>query len=159
MDQRNLFDTPATYRLLRLENLAGLLVALAMLATHYTQVRWWTFVLLFAYIDAIGYLPGAIAYRRAHGRSISQAYYFLYNSTHSLLSGLAVAGIWAIVVGPEWALLAIPIHLFGDRSIFGNFLKPFGVSFEPVAHPAFSRFQSSYASHAVDDERSRDVPL
>ncbi|HKT93624.1 MAG TPA: hypothetical protein VJS18_15760 [Paraburkholderia sp.] len=159
MDQRNLFDTPATYRILRLENLAVLLVALALLVTHFAQVRWWAFVVLFVYIDVIGYLPGAIAYRRANGGQISKAYYLLYNSTHSLLSGLTVAGIWAVAVRPEWALLAIPVHLFGDRSIFGNFLKPFGVSFEPNAHPAFSHFQSSYASRAVGDERSRDVPL
>lgn len=159
MDQRNLFDTPATYRILRLENLAGLLVALALLAMHLAQIRWWAFVLLFAYIDAIGYLPGAIAYRRANGGPISPVYYILYNSTHSLVSGIIVAGIWTVVVGPEWALLAIPVHLCGDRSIFGNFMKPFGVHFEPVVHPEFSRFQSRYDSHASGSAGSRDAHL
>lgn len=149
MDQRNLFETPLTYRLLRLENFAGLLVALALLATHLAQVRWWAFVLLFVYIDAIGYVPGAIAYRKSKNREIGRVYYVLYNCTHSLLSGLLVAALWALLVRPEWALLAIPIHLLGDRSIFGNFLKPFGVSFEPATHPAFSHFQSSYAGRVT----------
>jgi hypothetical protein len=157
MDQRNLFETPVTYRILRIENLAGLLVTLALLAIHVAQVRWWAFALLFVYIDAIGYVPGAIAYKRANGRQISRVYYVLYNATHSLLSGLLVAGMWSLLVRPEWALLAIPIHLLGDRSIFGNFLKPFGVDFEPVQHPAFSRFQSSYASHASGNSGNRDA--
>ena len=34
------------------------------------------------------------------------------------------------------ALLVLPIHLFGDRALFGNFAKSFTVSFEPVPHPA-----------------------
>jgi hypothetical protein len=63
---------------------------------------------------------------------------------HSALCALLVAGLWAWFVRPEWALLAMPIHLFGDRSLFGNFLKPFGVSFEPAAHVEFARFRANY---------------
>ena len=53
-------------------------------------------------------------------------------------------GCGALFVGPEWALLALPIHLFGDRAIFGNFLKPFGLSFEPSTHPLYREFSISY---------------
>jgi hypothetical protein len=34
----------------------------------------------------------------------------------------------------------MPIHLAGDRSVFGNIYKPLGTAFEPVLHPAFQRF-------------------
>ena len=39
---------------------------------------------------------------------------------------------------PEWALLALPLHLFGDRALFGNFYKSFGIEFEPSAHPDYA---------------------
>jgi hypothetical protein len=144
MDQKNLFETPATYGLLRLENLAGLAICIGLLVMHRDAVRWPVFVLLFAYIDVIGYFPGAIVFRRARGQPLSPAYYVLYNTMHSALCALLVAGLWAWFVRPEWALLAMPIHLFGDRSLFGNFLKPFGVSFEPAAHVEFARFRANY---------------
>ncbi len=35
----------------------------------------------------------------------------------------------------------MPIHLCGDRALFGNFLKPFRVPFEPAALPAFTQFE------------------
>ncbi|MDE1008320.1 MAG: hypothetical protein OSB38_21870 [Paraburkholderia fungorum] len=146
MDQQNLFETPTTYRLVRMEYLIALVICIGLLIAHRSGVRWWAFVLLFAYIDVIGYLPGAVAHRRAHGRHIHRVFYVLYNVAHSAITALLVALAWAWWVGPEWALLAIPIHLCGDRALFGNFLKPFGVSFEPVAHPDFVYFRSSYAN-------------
>jgi hypothetical protein len=41
-------------------------------------------------------------------------------------------------------MLAFPLHLAGDRSIFGNIYKPFGTAFEPVRHEAFRRFEREY---------------
>jgi len=32
----------------------------------------------------------------------------------------------------------------GDRALFGNMLKPFGVSFEPKTHPLFAEFVRAY---------------
>jgi hypothetical protein len=153
MDAKNWFETPATYTLARLEYGLGLIVAVVLFFWHITAVRWLPAVILFAYIDVIGYIPGAIAHHRAHGRPISKAYYVAYNVMHSMVTQtLAVLG-WMWVYRPEWALLVIPIHLFGDRSIFGNFLKPFAVSFEPQRHPAFARLladlrQSPGPAHA-----------
>ena len=79
----------------------------------------------------------------------------LYNSTHSLLSAGAVAGAWCLLARPEWALLALPIHLCGDRAIFGNFLKPFGLSFEPVTHSAYKELVKNYDQHV---EPSQSAP-
>jgi len=146
MDQQNLFETPVTYRLVRLEYLTALAVCIVLLIYHWGDVRWLAFVSLFAYIDVIGYLPGAVAHRRAYGRRVHPGFYVLYNVAHSAITALLVALAWAWWVRPEWALLAIPIHLCGDRALFGNFLKPFGVSFEPSAHPDFVHFRSSYVN-------------
>ena len=58
---------------------------------------------------------------------------------HSLITQAAVVGLWMWVSGPEWALLAIPIHLCADRGVFGNFMKPFALPFEPVPDERFAR--------------------
>jgi hypothetical protein len=148
MDSHNLFLTRTTYRFLRAEYAAALLLAAVLALLHLGDIRWPVFIGLFAYIDVIGYLPGAIAYRRAPERTIPRQYYVLYNAMHSLLSAGAVAGLWCLLVRPEWALLALPLHLCGDRAIFGNFLKPFGVTFEPTTHPSYREFVSSYDQHS-----------
>jgi hypothetical protein len=152
MDSHNLFLTRTTYRLLRAEYGAALVGSIVLALLHLGDIRWPVFIGLFVYIDLIGYLPGAIAYRRARAGTIPRAYYVLYNAMHSLLSAGAVAGLWCLLVRPEWALLALPIHLCGDRAIFGNFLKPFGVSFEPVTHPAYQELVNSYGQHPAQPE-------
>jgi hypothetical protein len=156
VDNRNLFETRTTYRLLRAEYFVALVVCTVLLVLHRDLVRWWAFAVLFLYIDVIGYLPGAIAHRMAKGASICKGYYVLYNSMHSLLSATLVGMLWVWFVGPEWALLALPLHLFGDRAIFGNFLKPFGVSFEPAIHPNFGCFEENYARALLPQSRSRE---
>jgi hypothetical protein len=147
MDVRNLFLTPITYRLLRLEYAAGLLAAVVALLAHFSDVRWVPFVGLFVVIDLVGYLPGALAWHRADGQQISRVFYVLYNTMHSLVTAALIVGGWVLFFGAEWALLALPIHLFGDRAIFGNFAKPFGLSFEPRPHPAYVEFRSRYDQH------------
>ncbi|MFL6143063.1 MAG: hypothetical protein ACJ72N_14515 [Labedaea sp.] len=145
MDAANRFDTKATYRLIRLEYLVGLAVCVVLFVRHLGEVRWLPAVALFGYIDVLGYLPGAIAYHRSATRRIAKGYYVLYNTMHSLATQAAVIGLWALVFGWEWALLAVPIHLFGDRALFGNFLKPFAVEFEPRRHPAFAALEAGLA--------------
>lgn len=139
MDHANLFLTPTTYRLMRLEYGVGLAIALTLFIIHLGDVRWLPAIGLFAYSDAIGYIPGAIAYRRSSDGRISKVYYFLYNTMHSIVTACVVAGLWALIVKPEWALLAIPIHVCGDRSLFGNLVKGFSVHFEPKSHPVYAR--------------------
>lgn len=144
MDSHNLFCTPVTYRLLRAEYAVALFACGVLFVQHLDEVRWWAFVVLFAYIDLIGYLPGALAWRRSGGRPFGRHFYVLYNAMHSLVTAAAVAGGWWLLIGPEWALLALPLHLCGDRALFGNFLKPFGIGFEPETSPAYKEFVSRY---------------
>jgi len=138
MDSQNLFYTPTTYRLIRSEYLFFLVVATVLAIMHISEIRWPVFIGMFLYIDLIGYLPGVIAHKRSGSAYLPRGYYLLYNTMHSLVCASAVAGIWCLTVGPEWALLALPLHLFGDRSIFGNFYKSFGVEFEPKTHPDYA---------------------
>lgn len=138
MDQANLFETPTTYRLLRAEFGLGAAAAAGLLVANRKKLRWKSAMALFVYPDLVGYLPGALAYRRSADRRISPAYYVLYNTAHSFLTGAAIAGLWVRKVRPEWALLVIPMHLAGDRSLFGNFMKQFSVDFEPAPHPVYA---------------------
>lgn len=149
MDTKNLFMTPTTARLVRAEYGLGLLVATVLFLTHLGQVRWVPAITLFLYIDLIGYIPGAIRYRRRKGE-LSKVYYVLYNVMHSMVTQGLVVLAWIWLWGPEWALLALPIHLFGDRALFGNYLKPFGLRFEPETHQAYRRFRSEYEAAAAD---------
>ncbi|KOU33952.1 hypothetical protein [Streptomyces sp. WM6378] len=139
MDQVNAFESPTTTRLHRGEYLVGLGVSLVLFAAHIGEVRWLPAVLLFVYIDLIGYIPGAIAYRRSPTKQIPKGFYVAYNTMHSLITQAAVVGLWMWVSGPEWALLVIPIHLCADRGVFGNFMKPFALPFEPVPNEQFAR--------------------
>jgi len=139
MDAKNPFESPVTFRLHRAEYGVGFALSIVLIILHFGEIRWIQFALLFLYIDLIGYIPGAIAFRRSKDGRIHKAYYVLYNTMHSLVTQSVVVGLWLWLVGPEWALLAIPFHVFGDRSVFGNFLKPFGLPFEPAANPLYER--------------------
>jgi hypothetical protein len=141
MDAVNRFDTRTTHLLMRLEYLIALGVCTALFVLHLDEVRWLPAVALFVYIDLIGYIPGAIAFHRSTTKRISRVYYVLYNTTHSFATQAAVVGLWVLLLDWEWALLAIPIHLLGDRALFGNTLKPFAVPFEPEPHPAYVRLR------------------
>jgi hypothetical protein len=159
MDSHNLFMTRTTYRAVRLENAVAMFTAIALVLLHFNQVRWWVFVLMFVHIDLIGYLPGAIAWRKAKGGAIARRYYVQYNTMHSFLTAAVVAAVWSLVFGPEWALLALTIHLCGDRALFGNFYKPLGLSFEPVIHPAYEEFVNRYEHPAPPQHRVHSVEL
>ncbi len=133
MDSKNRFHTDQTWWLVRAEHVALLLVLSGWVLLHHTQVDWLRFVVAFAVLDLIGYLPGALAHRRAQGKPIAPIYHHAYNLTHSYLFGGLLVGCWALLIGgPELAMLAVPIHLSGDRGIFGNTYKPVGLSFEPA---------------------------
>lgn len=110
----------------------GAMVACALaLLWHAAAVDWLRFAAAFAVIDLVGYLPGALAFRRAAGGPIAPLYHHLYNVTHSFVTAAAALGLWALVAGgPEWAMLAVPLHLCGDRGLFGNRRKPVHLPFE-----------------------------
>jgi hypothetical protein len=131
MDVANPFETPTTFRLHRAEYVVGLCVCSVLIVFHFKDIAWLRFAALFFYIDLFGYLPGAIAFRRSKNHQIHRAYYVIYNTMHSLITQSAAVGLYALLFGWEWALLAIPFHLAGDRGLFGNFLKSFMLPFEP----------------------------
>ena len=144
MDPRNLFLTRRTYNMLRLDHFTILLGVVALFFLHWQEVNWWRFAAAFAWPDVVGYLPGLYFYytRRPGGhRSVPSIFYTLYNVTHSITVNAGVIAGWYFVAGSwEWAMLALPIHLLGDRSLFGSIYKSPGLSFEPVPHPGFARF-------------------
>lgn len=158
MDQANPFESRTTYRLHRAEYLVLFAVVVALFVVHIDQVRWLPAVVLFVYIDLIGYIPGALAWRRSSTKRISKIYYVLYNTMHSLITQSAVIALWVVFVGWEWSLLAIPIHLFGDRALFGNFLKPFNLSFEPRPHPAYLKLRAALESRSDVELTAQDMP-
>ena len=134
MDNKNRFHTSGTWFLVRAEHITLMIVLSILIAIHAAVVNWGRFIFAFVIIDLIGYLPGAIAYRRARGGAIAPIYHHLYNFAHSYLTAAVVVGLWALATGAfEWAMLAIPIHYSGDRGLFGNTYKPAALSFEPVA--------------------------
>lgn len=165
MDALNPYETPKTFNLHRAEYLFGFLVSTVLLIVHIGEIRWLPAIGLFLYIDLVGYIPGAIAYRRSRTGHIPKAYYVLYNTMHSLVTQGVVVGAWILLFGWEWALLAVPFHLFGDRGLFGNFLKSFYLPFEPVRQPGYPRLMSSlragietvwlHGTHSDDDSAKK----
>lgn len=149
MDACNTFETPQTAKLARLEWGGLLAVSAVAFLTHLGEIDWLVFVGLFVVIDAVGYVPGAIAYRRSRDHSLPKVYYVLYNTMHCLFTWTVILGVATLVVGWQWSMLAVPLHLLGDRTLFGNSLKSYGVSFEPQTHPAFADFLRRYATTPV----------
>ena len=121
--------------LTRAEYLALMAASGLLMLLHAGDVNWLRAAIAFAAIDLIGYIPGARAFRRAGKQPISPIYHHLYNVTHNFLTAAVVTTLWALAAGRlEWAMLALPLHLAGDRGIFGNGFKPTRFPFEH--HPA-----------------------
>ena len=134
MDNVNRFHTDETWLLVRAEHVALVLVLSAIVALHARETDWGRFFAAFVTIDLLGYIPGAIAFRRSGSARISPIFHHLYNLTHNYLTAGVAAGLWALAAGHfEWAMLALPIHLSGDRGLFGNTYKPVSLPFEPDA--------------------------
>ncbi|MBB5912207.1 hypothetical protein BJY24_001074 [Nocardia transvalensis] len=153
MDYANRFTTKTTYSLLRAEYGVATLVCTLLFFYHVGEVRWWAAIALFAYIDVIGYIPGLIVHLRHEDGAVPKLYYVLYNTMHSFVTQAVVLGLWIWIHGFEWALLVVPIHLLGDRALFGSFVKPFSVPFEPKVIPEFEEFERSLAGRAAASSR------
>lgn len=147
MDIHHRFHTDQSFRWVRAESALALGTLVYLLCAFFSDVNWSRFLCAFVAIDLVGYLPGAIAYRLArrerHRRAttgspirIAPIYHHLYNLTHSFLTQGAVLALWWAWLGDvEWAMLALPLHLFGDRGLFGNTYKPSTLPFEPEPQP------------------------
>jgi hypothetical protein len=148
MDKHNTFHTRGTFALIRLDWAVLMFFAFALLLWQWRAVNWGRFTIAFLLPDLIGTVPGLYWYyarRSGEHRSIPAIIHKLYNFGHCFATVAVWCGIWWWFTGrPEWAMLAFPIHLAGDRSIFGNTYKPLGTAFEPVKHQAFARFEQEY---------------
>jgi hypothetical protein len=153
MDKHNLFHTRTIYTLERLDWAVIMLVPTILVAMHYGDVHWGRFTIAFLLPDLIGTAPGLYWYygrRSGEHRSIPAVIHKLYNFGHSFVTVTATCALWWAITGSvEWAMLAFPIHLAGDRSIFGNIYKPLGTAFEPVKHEAFRRFEQEYDAAGI----------
>jgi len=137
MDARNRFHTPLTFWIIRGEHIAVILLCSALAVLHAGEMNWWRAFFAFWIIDIVGYLPGAIAFRKSNGGKINRWYHHIYNIAHTYLVTGTGVGLWALAIGRfEWAMLAVPFHLSIDRGVFGNILKPTELSFEPQDHSA-----------------------
>jgi len=99
MDAKNRFHTPETWLWTRIESIVMMLVLIGLVAMHIGDVHWGRFIFAFAIIDVIGYIPGAIAYKRQGGGRIAPIYHHLYNFTHSLVTGGIAIALWAFAPG------------------------------------------------------------
>ena len=137
MDAVNRFHTRETWLWVRVEHLLLLAILIGLAIWQITEIRWQWFLAALVGIDLIGYIPGTIAYRRAADGKVAPIYHHLYNFTHSYVTAAVLVALWAWAIGGlEWAMLAIPIHLEGDRGLFGNTYKPVSLPFEPMAKEA-----------------------
>ena len=76
------------------------------------EIAWGRFVAAFLLIDLVGYLPGAIAFRKAGDSPISFRYYLLYNVTHNyVVMGAAVAAFLDILLWSAWMRWMVVRHL------------------------------------------------
>ena len=148
MDKHNLFFTRSTYNFVRLDYLVVLIALAALVLANWSEVNWLRFVIAFLWSDLIGTFPGLYWYHKrttATDRRVPPVFYLLYNFGHSFTAVAMILGGWYLVNGQlEWAMLAMPIHLLGDRAIFGNIYKATGLEFEPAPNPAFVRFMEQY---------------
>lgn len=113
----------------RLDHVVILAVCAALLVVHRADVHWGWFAALFAAIDLVGYLPGALL-QRARGEVPGWGYH-LYNVTHGVPFSLALAGAYSLARGGlDWSLLALPLHLCADRGLLGNGFKALDGPFE-----------------------------
>jgi len=148
MDKHNLFFTRKIYNIVRLEHLLVLGGLSVLVIMHWAEVNWLRFLIAFAWSDVIGTFPGLWCYYKRPAtpdRDIPAAFYLAYNFGHSFLVVAVVTGIWYLLAnGFEWAMLAMPIHLLGDRAIFGNIYKSPRLKFEPVPNDSFQKFLSEF---------------
>jgi hypothetical protein len=157
MDTLNHFFTPTTARHARAEYALGFVVCMWLMIAHWSELDVWQAILLFAYIDLIGTVPGLVAYHLSPTGQIHRGYYYVYNVLHSCVTqGLVIIGYIGLF-GWQWCILGIPTHIFIDRAMFNNYPKPFGVAFDPVEHPAFARFRREYTEFDADSANWKEI--
>src|SRR5262249_59229272 len=96
MDTRNRFHTNETWLWVRAEHLLLIGVLVVLLVLHWQEVSWPRFAAAFLLIDLIGYVPGAVVYRRSHGGRAVPMYHPLLKPTHRYATAGLAARVWAV---------------------------------------------------------------
>ena len=122
--------SPLNYLNIRLEYLTALVLTAVLVLTHLRDINWLIFVLAFLYIDLIGYIPGLIRVFVKKSAYIEKPFYYAYNTTHSFVTAIPIAVIGWYLIDARWSLLAIFLHLFGDRALLNNYTKDVNGPFE-----------------------------
>ncbi len=111
--------------LIRIEYLMCFFISVYFFFINIESINWWLFIALFMVIDLVGYIPGMLRTLVTKNQVPERIFYILYNITHNLtVIGALVFMCWQMG-WLDWSFLAIPIHLFGDRGVLGNFYKPY----------------------------------
>lgn len=114
-----------TLWLLRIEYICLFIISLIVAYRHFQDINWIQFIVIFAIIDLIGYIPGYLYVKYTKETVPNRFFYILYNTTHNFGVVILVLFIsWQLNL-LTWSFIAIPLHLFGDRGLLGNFYKPF----------------------------------
>ena len=111
---------------LRIENLILGSIAFGLSIYYYAGINWWHYIALFALIDVIGYIPGRTWCILNKESVPPKLFYTLYNICHNLVFVSVVSLIYWFFIEKNLAILALFVHLFGDRGVFGNFNKEYG---------------------------------
>lgn len=150
MDKYNTFFTPLLYRLVRLDWLCIMLALITITIINWENVNWWIFFIMFWWIDLIGTVPGMYYLSVNEGtekeKSVPKWCVFIYNICHSFTTVSIITLLWYMTSGPEWAMLAMPIHLAADRCVFGNIYKSFRLKFDPVENIEFKKFYEEFTT-------------
>lgn len=144
MDKHNRFFTPTLYRMIRTDWAILMLTTMIVCAVHWREINWWLFLGMFWWIDLLGTFPGTYLQKKYPNRRVPEWSLLLYNFCHSFTTIGAITLVWYLLYGPAWEMLAMPMHLAADRSIFGNIYKRIDPKFEPDPHPAFLRFDEDF---------------
>lgn len=144
MDKANRFFTPTLYRMVRLDWLVIMIALSIIAAMHWREINWWLFLIVFWWIDFVGTAPGMYYQGRHPERPVPRWTIVLYNFCHSFTTVGVITAIWYAFAGFQWEMLAMPIHLAGDRCVFGNIYKHFDPRFEPHPDPGYQRFESEF---------------
>ena len=144
MDKYNRFFTPTLYRMIRTDWAILMLATMIAAALHWREINWWIFMAMFWWIDILGTFPGTFLQKKKPDRKVPEWCILLYNFCHSFTTVGVITAAWYALYGPAWEMLAMPMHLAADRSIFGNIYKRIDPKFEPGPHPAFLRFDEDF---------------
>lgn len=119
---------------LRIESFILFIISVALTLFFKDNINFYYYILLFFFIDIIGYIPGRVFNIFKGDEVTHKAFYAIYNICHSLATITLISIAW-LYYFEDYSFLALYVHLFLDRGILGNFLKSSKDTFKtPTIH-------------------------